>query len=255
MPRIAVAVAVVAITGASIGINIARHPVVWEMVGAPGQASPSVHAPALPGPITVEPTVDLSQMGPPETPGPYRSDMAPIAPEEDRPGASVGTSPEAQLISTRREADSAMGAAGLADLPPAVTSPANPGGQDAASEPWHPVDGLPSPAAPSAPRDPAAETRWSAQEAPSIQYAAKPASPSAELSAWRSETPQKPRKAMVPIDWGSESSLSQSDWRTWTTSDGRRIERLPAVDDQNSPADPEKRRSADEPISLSATRH
>jgi len=70
MPRIAVAVMVVVTIGVSIGINIARFPVVWDMVSQPHRkAAPQQPAQPLPAPAMAAPrseeVVDLGDFSPP----------------------------------------------------------------------------------------------------------------------------------------------------------------------------------------------
>ena len=74
MPRIAVALMVVGTIGVSIGINTARFPVVWEMVGGSSTEAPPKDAAPAPVPSVSRPPepVDLSDVAPPTTSGDLR---------------------------------------------------------------------------------------------------------------------------------------------------------------------------------------
>ncbi|HLA85120.1 MAG TPA: hypothetical protein VJL29_10020 [Thermoguttaceae bacterium] len=66
MPRIAVAVMVVVIMGVSIGINIARFPIVWTMVNhAPKKVAAEEPTPPVMPAVRTPKEVDLSQFTPP----------------------------------------------------------------------------------------------------------------------------------------------------------------------------------------------
>ncbi|MBN2024513.1 MAG: hypothetical protein JW809_17165 [Pirellulales bacterium] len=246
MPRIAVAVAVVAIVGVSIGINVARFPTVWEMAGQSATASPSRESASGGAPAPSEPIADLSQVAPPETYGLPRADSAPIRPIASEPialpggaEASAGVDepsdsapsleqgkPAARLISSSGGAlpGPIEGGSALAGLSDETRGDSPAFGSDHASQSEAPPTEKTASATtnPSALGDASDQTRWPAEASASMRFAAKPAPP-AELSPWQ------PKKALVPVDWGSEPEEDPTS-RVLLTSDGRRMERLPPID-------------------------
>lgn len=238
MPRIAAAVAVVVTIGISIGINIARFPVVWEMVGRTAANSASTSKPATtlpnppapvdawPSPVGRSDAQTLSSANPP-----IRSmSSAPIAPDEAM--IDQGRLP-AQMVSISSDAED-----DAAEAPESVESQWPTGGDDAGPAHSGGYDRFET-------EPPRAsyqhETQWPAETAQAMGHTASRPFSTTVPGADRSSA----RKPLVPVIWDDGPPAAKTPARTVSAS--ATIERLPPTTDAPIPIE-DPRRTPDGPI-------
>ena len=259
MPRIAAAVAVVVTVAVSIGINIARFPVVWEMVGSTEFSSELREAALATDPTESTPIADLSQVAPPASlapppidPASRRSmlDSAPVVPYEE-PGVST------RFVSSRPAASESAELHGTQPEPPVADAPRDPlpGAMESPSRPVAHEAGVnasPASDASSAYSPPdvgaSSDTRWPAELSPAIKYASN-----RPLSGGSPEVkPATAPRPLVPVVW-PEGTSSPGQASVLPVSAQDRVERLPPVDEAKPSATEDVAQASDGPAPVYPT--
>ncbi|MBN1909583.1 MAG: hypothetical protein JW818_07590 [Pirellulales bacterium] len=221
MPRIAAAVAVVAIVGVSIGINIVRFPVVLEMMGAPPQAVETAQPETTPEAVPSEPAVDLSRMAPPDLPDFAPTKTTPIPVPAVDPIAPVppalaevyrGVEPVGDPLPALIQTETTEQPSTSTEEPSWTTARADEPNASQVASSDHSVE---------------LETRWPAEDAPAMDYASKTSA--AEPTFAASQTAWQAERLTEPVVWAKRPGKLITP-KLVPVSTNSTVRRLPPVD-------------------------